>query len=240
MPIVPSIQEKDSPTIYKISHQRIRLGWNPDNINPDPNPSNPLDLATTPLQTHIPLPTLAPPVVNPSTLVPPANNPMSTQTPSTTTANPSEIKTALLGTFSTKPSEASRWLKAMNTYFLINPKVYHSNELKIALILSKMDVGKGVAFLEKWYDKMANTSVKPKEKTLAEFTMDYDQNFNPFNTKLKARRDLSKLVQRPGRDKDGTPNDRFQEYINKFKNLTTKAQFLDKLTTVTQFSTGLD
>ena len=128
----------------------------------------------------------------------------------------------------------------MNTYFSINPRIYHSDELKIALILSKMDTGKGVAFSEKWYNKMSNTSIKPEEKTLAEFTKDYDQNFNPFDTKLRARRDLSKLIQRPGRDEDGTPNDGFQEYINKFENLATKAQFEDKLTAVTQFSVGLD
>ena len=72
----------------------------------------------------------------------------------------------------------------MNAYFSINPKVYHSDELKIALILSKMDTGKGVAFSEKWYDKMANATIKPKEKTLIEFTKDYDQNFNPFDSKL--------------------------------------------------------
>ena len=128
----------------------------------------------------------------------------------------------------------------MNTYFSINPRIYHSDELRIALILSKMDTGKGVAFSEKWYDKMSNTSIKPEEKMLAEFTKDYDQNFNPFDTKLRARRDLSKLIQRPGRDEDGTPNDGFQEYINKFENLATKAQFEDKLTAVTQFSVGLD
>ena len=128
----------------------------------------------------------------------------------------------------------------MYAYFSINPNVYHSDELKIALILSKMNTGKGVAFSEKWYDKLANTSIKPEEKTLAEFTKDYDQNFNPFNTKLRARHDLSKLVQRLGRDEDGTPNDGFQEYINKFENLATKARFQDKLTVVTQFSVGLD
>ena len=72
----------------------------------------------------------------------------------------------------------------MNAYFSINPKVYHSDELKIALIFSKMDTGKGVAFSEKWYDKMANSTVKPEEKTLIEFTKDYEQNFNPFDSKL--------------------------------------------------------
>ena len=74
----------------------------------------------------------------------------------------------------------------MNAYFSINPKVYHSDELKIALILSKMDTGMGVAFSEKWYNRMAHNSLKPEEKTLAEFTKDYNQNFNPFDTKLKA------------------------------------------------------
>ena len=128
----------------------------------------------------------------------------------------------------------------MNAYFSINPKIYHLDELKIALILSKMDVGKGIAFSEKWYDKMVNNSIKPEEKTLVEFTKGFNQNFNPFNTKLKARRDLSKLIQKPGKDKDRTPNDGFQEYINKFENLLTKAQFKDKLTAVTQFSARLD
>ena len=47
-----------------------------------------------------------------------------------------------------------------------------------------MDTGKGVAFSEKWYDKMANSTVKPEEKTLIEFTKDYEQNFNPFDSKL--------------------------------------------------------
>ena len=40
-----------------------------------------------------------------------------------------------------------------------NPGIYTSNKLKIALILSKMGTGKGVAFSEKWYNKMANSSV---------------------------------------------------------------------------------
>ena len=128
----------------------------------------------------------------------------------------------------------------MNTYFSINPKIYSSDELKIALILSKMDTGKGVVFSEKWYDKMANPATKAEDKTLAEFTKDYNLNFNPFDTKIKARRDLSKLMQKPGKDEDGTPNDGFQEYVNEFKNLATKAQFKDKLTAVTQFSAGLD
>ena len=164
---------------------------------------------------------------------------MSTQTPSTT-AHVSEIKTALPALFSGKILEVSRWLKAMDTYFLINPGIYSSDELKLALILSKMGTGKGIAFSEKWYDKLQNTALKPEDKTLAKFVEDYNENFNPLDAKVRARRDLSKLIQKPGKDEDGTPNDGFQEFINEFENLSTKAQFEDKLTAVTQFSTGLD
>ena len=164
---------------------------------------------------------------------------MSTQTPSNTTRT-AEIKTALPGPFSGKTSEASRWLKAMDAYFLINPTTYSSDELKLALILSKMDAGKGIAFSEKWYDRLQNSTLKSEDKTLAKFVEDYNENFNPLDAKVRARRDLSKLVQVPGKDEDGTPNDGFQDFVNKFENLATKAQFEDKLTAVTQFSTGLD
>ena len=165
---------------------------------------------------------------------------MSTQPPSTTTTHVVEIKTALPAPFSGKISEASRWLKAMDAYFLINPSVYNSDELKLALILSKMGTGKGIAFSEKWYDKLQNSKLKPEDKTLAKFVEDYNENFNPLDAKVRARRDLSKLVQKPGKDEDGTPNDGFQDFINDFENLATKAQFEDKLTAVTQFSMGLD
>ena len=70
--------------------------------------------------------------------------------------------------------------------------------------------------------------------------MDYDQNFNPFDTKVKVGHDISRLFQKPGKNEDRTPNDGFQEYINKFENLTTKVQFEDKLTAITHFSTGLN
>ena len=128
----------------------------------------------------------------------------------------------------------------MDAYFLINPGIYSSDELKLALILSKMGTGKGIAFSEKWYDKLKNTTLKPKDKTLDAFVKDYNENFNPLDAKVQARQDLSKLVQKPGKDEDGTPNDGFQDFVNEFENLTTKAQFEDKLTAVTQFSTGLD
>ena len=153
---------------------------------------------------------------------------------------PSEIKTALPAPFSGKTSEVSRWLKAMDTYFLINPTIYSSDELKLALILSKMGTEKGITFLEKWYDKLQNSMLKPEDKTLAKFVEDYNENFNPLDAKIRARRDLAKLIQKPGKDKDGTPNDGFQEFINEFENLSTKAKFEDKLTAVTQFSTDLD
>ena len=165
---------------------------------------------------------------------------MSTQTSGTTTMTSSEIKTALPAPFSGKTLEVSRWLKAMDAYFLINLGVYTLDELKLALILSKMGTGKGIAFSEKWYDKLKNTTLKPEDKTLEKFIEDYNENFNPLDAKVRVRRDLANLVQRPGKDEDGTPNNGFQEYINNFENLATKAQFEDKLTAVTQFSMGLD
>ena len=188
--------------------------------------------------------------VNPATIVtltpaPPVTpvnppNSMSTQPTTGTSTSTGEIKTALPTPFSAKPSEASRWLKAMKAYFSINLGIYSSDEIKIALILSKMDTGKGVSFLGKWYDKMANISIKAEEKTFEKFEADYNQNFNPFDTKVKACHNISRLLQKLGKDKDGTPNDGFQDYINEFENLATKAQFEDKLTAVTHFSTGLD
>ena len=72
----------------------------------------------------------------------------------------------------------------MDAYFLINPTTYSSDELKLALILSKMDVGKGIAFSEKWYDKLQNSSIKAEDKTLAKFVDDYNENFNPLDAKV--------------------------------------------------------
>ena len=148
---------------------------------------------------------------------------MSTQTSGTMAITLHEIKTALPAPFSGKTLEASRWLKAMDAYFLINPGIYTSDELKLALILSKMGTRKGIAFSEKWYDKLKSTTLKPKDKTLEKFVEDYNENFNPLDAKVRARQDLANLVQRPGKDEDGTPNDGFQEYINNFENLATKA-----------------
>ena len=103
-----------------------------------------------------------------------------------------------------------------------------------------MDMGKGVAFLEMWYDKMVNATIKSEEKTLAKFMDVYEKNFCPFDIKERAHQDISKLYQKPGKDDDGTPNDGFQDYINKFQNLAAKAKFEDKLSAYTLFSTGLD
>ena len=52
----------------------------------------------------------------------------------------------------------------MKAYFSINCQIYNSNEIKIMTILSKMSNRRGVPFLEIWYDKMENTSIKAKFK----------------------------------------------------------------------------
>ena len=103
-----------------------------------------------------------------------------------------------------------------------------------------MGMGKGVAFSETWYDKMVNATIKPDKKTLAKFMDNYDKNFCPFNIKKRAHQNISKLYQKPGKDEDGTPNDSFQDYINEFQNLATKAKFKDKLMACTLFSASLD
>ena len=128
----------------------------------------------------------------------------------------------------------------MNAYFSIKPTVYKNNKIKIALIFSKMGTEKEVTFSKTWYNKMANTTIKPEETTLVKFMDDYNKNFCPFNIKERAHRDISRLYQKPGKDKDGTPNNGFQDYISEFQNLVTKAKFKDKLTACTLFSAGLD
>ena len=72
-----------------------------------------------------------------------------------------------------------------------------------------MGTGKGVAFSEKWYDKMANATIKAEEKILEKFLANYNQNFHPFDIKVKAHHNLSRLYEKPGKEEDGTPNDGF-------------------------------
>ena len=126
-----------------------------------------------------------------------------------TSTSTGEIKAALPMDFTAKPSDSSRWIKAMNAYFSINSSIYKNDEIKIALILSKMGTGKGVTFSTTWYDKMTSTNVKPEDKTLTQFMDNYEKNFCPFDIKEKAHRDISRQYQKPGKDEDSTPNDSF-------------------------------
>ena len=87
---------------------------------------------------------------------------------------------------------------------------------------------------------MANPNIKEDDKTLNVFINDYTKNFCPFDIREKAQRDISKLYQKLEKDEDGTPNNGFQNYINKFQNIATKAKFEDNLMACTQFSAGLD
>ena len=80
----------------------------------------------------------------------------------------------------------------MDAYFLINPGIYTSDELKLALILSKMGTGKGIAFSEKWYDKLKSTTLKPEDKTLEKFVEDYNGNFNPLDAKVALKTSLQR------------------------------------------------
>ena len=162
---------------------------------------------------------------------------MSTQNLTTATTPKEEIKVALPADFSRKPTDATCWVKA---YFSINPQIYHNDKIKIATILNKMSLGKGIPFSEIWYDKMENAAIKLADKDLTHFIDDFEKKFCPFDIREKACWDISKLYQKSRKDKDGTPNDGFHNYITAFQNLATKAKFEDKLTASIHFSAGLD
>ena len=100
------------------------------------------------------------------------------QNPTATTAPKGEIKAALLADFLGKPLNASQWIKAMKAYFSINPQIYHDDEIKTTIILSKLSIRKGIPFSEIWYDKMENAVIKQADKDLTHFIKDFEKNFS--------------------------------------------------------------
>ncbi|KAF8548666.1 hypothetical protein OG21DRAFT_1422702, partial [Imleria badia] len=61
---------------------------------------------------------------------------------------PTEIKAALPADFSGEPSDATRWIKAMKLYFIVNQALYTTEDTKVATALNKMSKGPGAAFSE--------------------------------------------------------------------------------------------
>ncbi|KAF8547101.1 hypothetical protein OG21DRAFT_1398778, partial [Imleria badia] len=67
--------------------------------------------------------------------------------------------------FSGEPTDATQWIKAMRVYFNINKTLYTDEDTKVTTTLNKMSKGREVAFSEKWYDKLADTTMLPTMKT---------------------------------------------------------------------------
>ena len=69
---------------------------------------------------------------------------------------------------------------------------------------------------------------------------DFESTFYPFDTKITAHNQLHALRQRFFKEKDGSTNDGFQQYITNFQNLSMKAGTKDEFNLISQFSLGLD
>ena len=82
----------------------------------------------------------------------------------------------------------------MKAYFSINSSIYTSDTDKVMTTLNKMSKGRGVSFLEIWYDRMADTSITSAEKTFNKFVSKFESTFFPYDTKATAHFELTKLA----------------------------------------------
>ena len=128
----------------------------------------------------------------------------------------------------------------MKAYFSLNATLYSSDAAKIMTTLNKMSGGRGARYAETWYDRMTDNTVPNTEKTFDKFVDDFESTFYPFNTKITAHNQLCTLRQQSFKEKDGSTNDGFQQYITDFQNLSMKAGTKDKFNLISQFSLGLD
>ena len=128
----------------------------------------------------------------------------------------------------------------MKAYFTLNSTLYSSDATKIMTTLNKMSGGRGAPYAETWYDKMADTSIANSKKTFNKFTLDFKSMFYPFDTQVTAHNKLLVLRQTSFKEKNGETNDRFQQYITDFQNLSMKSRMKEELSLISQFSLGLD
>ena len=128
----------------------------------------------------------------------------------------------------------------MKAYFSINSSIYTSDTDKVITTLNKMSKERGVSFSKMWYDRMADTSIASTEKTFDKFVSNFGSTFFPYDTKVTARFELTKLAQKSFKRPDGVMDDGFQKYITNFQNLASKAGITDDVTLIDQFSLGLD
>ena len=151
-----------------------------------------------------------------------------------------ELKAALPTDFSGKNDDATCWIKAMKAYFTLNATLYSSDAAKIMTTLNKRSGGRGAPYAETWYDKMADNTIPNTEKTFDKFTADFESTFYPFDTKITTHNQLHTLRQWSFKEKDGSTNDGFQQYITNFQNLSMKAGTKDEFNLISQFSLRLD
>ena len=151
-----------------------------------------------------------------------------------------ELKAALPTDFSGKNDNATHWIKAMKAYFILNATLYSSDAAIIMTTLSKMSGGRGAPYAETWYDKMADNTITNAKKTFNKFVKDFESTFYPFDTKITARNQLCTLRQWSFKEKDGSTNDGFQQYITNFQNLSMKVGTKEEFNLISQFSLGLD
>ena len=71
-------------------------------------------------------------------------------------SRPTEFKAGLPEDFSEKNDDATRWLLAMKSYFVINTGIYMDDTTTILIFLKKLSKGRGATFAEGWYMKLAN------------------------------------------------------------------------------------
>ena len=194
----------------------------------NPQPLPPLSPETP----SLPTPGNLPPLTAPAPLAPPAPTPMSSHS--------TELKAALPADFSGKNNDATRWIKAMKAYFILNATLYSSDATKIMTTLNKMSGGRGAPYAETWYDKMADNTVPNAKKTFDKFVEDFESTFYPFDTKITAYNQLCTLRQRSFKEKDSSTNNGFQKYITDFQNLSMKAGTKGEFNLISQFSLRLD
>ena len=128
----------------------------------------------------------------------------------------------------------------MKAYFILNVTLYSSDATKIMTTLNKMSRGRGAPYAETWYDRMADNTIPNAKKTFNKFIMDFESTFYPFDTKIIAHNQLHVLRQQSFKEKDGSTNDGFQQYITNFQNLSMKAETKEEFNLISQFSLGLD
>ena len=80
----------------------------------------------------------------------------------------------------------------------------------------------------------------PTPRKLLISVSNFESTFYPFDVKITAYNQLRTLRQCPFKEKDGSTNDGFQQYITDFQNLSMKSGTKEEFNLINQFSLGLD